>query len=203
MTSPSPTNPDAGATRRRILDAALELAATTGLRKYSMEQIARTAKIGRATLYLYFNGREALISALVETELTRYFAGIQAVIDDYQDTDDRLVHGFAAAYRLLRDHPAFLTVLRVNPELLTPYLIADNSRALDLARGFVYSTIRAGELPDGVRAQFAEHVARTIHSFILIPGGVLELDSADGPEAYARRFLLPVRTALAAETPLS
>ncbi len=64
-----------------------------------MEQIARTAKIGRATLYLYFNGREALIAALVEAELARYFADIQSVIDRYQDTDDRLVHGFAAAYR--------------------------------------------------------------------------------------------------------
>lgn len=163
-----------------------------------MEQIARTAKIGRATLYLYFNGREALIAALVEAELARYFADIQSVIDRYQDTDDRLVHGFAAAYRGgLHHHPAFTTVLRVNPELLTPYLIADNSTAMELARAFVYSAVREGELPDDVRAQFAEHVARAIHSFVLIPpGGVLELDSADGPEDYARRFLLPVRRAL-------
>ncbi|MEN4474519.1 TetR/AcrR family transcriptional regulator [Mycolicibacterium cosmeticum] len=197
MTSPGA---ESGATRRRILDAALELASTTGLRKYSMEQIARTAKIGRATLYLYFNGKDALIAALVETELGRYFAGIQSVIDGYQDADDRLVHGFAAAYRLLRDHPAFTTVLRVNPELLTPYLIAENSRAMDLARGFVYSVIRPGDLPDELRAQFAEHVARTIHSFILIPGGVLALDTAGGPEEYARRFLLPVRKALAADS---
>ncbi|MBI3228119.1 MAG: TetR/AcrR family transcriptional regulator [Mycolicibacterium cosmeticum] len=198
MTSGSSLGADSGDTRRRILDAALDLASTTGLRKYSMEQIARTAKIGRATLYLYFNGREALIAALVEAELARYFAGIQAVIDGYEDTDDRLVHGFAAAYRGLRHHPAFTTVLRVNPDLLAPYLIAENSTAMDLARGFVFAAVRAGELPDDVRAQFAEHVARTIHSFILIPGGVLKLDSADGPEEYARRFLLPVRLALAA-----
>lgn len=197
MTSGSPINTETGDTRRRILDAALDLASTTGLRKYSMEQIARTAKIGRATLYLYFNGREALIAALVEAELARYFAGIQAVIDGYQDTEDRLIHGFAAAYRLLRQHRAFTTVLRVNPELLTPYLIAENSTAMDLARGFVFSVIREGELPDDARAQFAEHMARAIHSFILIPGGVLELDSADGPEEYARRFLLPVHNSLA------
>ena len=196
MTSGSPPSTESGDTRRRILDAALDLASTTGLRKYSMEQIARTAKIGRATLYLYFNGREALIAALVEAELARYFADIQSVIDRYQDTDDRLVHGFAAAYRGLHHHPAFTTVLRVNPELLTPYLIADNSTAMELARAFVYSAVREGELPDDVRAQFAEHVARAIHSFVLIPGGVLELDSADGPEDYARRFLLPVRRAL-------
>jgi hypothetical protein len=87
----------------------------------------------------------------------------------------------------------------VNPELLVPYLIADNSTAMELARAFVYSAVREGELPDDVRAQFAEHVARAIHSFILIPGGVLELDSVDGPENYARRFLLPVRRALSGD----
>jgi AcrR family transcriptional regulator len=198
MADVTSTGDESGATRRRILDAALELASTTGLRKYSMEQIARTAGIGRATLYLYFNGKDALIAALVETELARYFAGIQSVIDGYESADDRLVHGFAAAYRLLRNHPAFSTVLRVNPELLRPYLIAENSPAMDLARGFVYSTIRPGDLPDELRTQFAEHVARAIHSFILIPGGVLGLESADGPEEYARRFLLPVRNGLGA-----
>lgn len=190
---------DSEDTRDRILAGALTLAGITGLRKFSMEEIARQAKVGRATLYLYFKGREALIGALVESELKRYFAGIQEVVDRYEQTDDRLVHGFAAAYRLLRHHPALPTVLRVNPEILTPYLIAENSLALNLARGFVYSAIRDGELPANARSEFAEHIARSIHSFILIPGGELNLDLPDGPENYARRFLLPVRDALSTE----
>ncbi|WP_158240387.1 TetR/AcrR family transcriptional regulator [Mycobacterium hubeiense] len=188
-----------GDTRERILDAALQLAAITGLRKFSMEEIARQAKIGRATLYLYFKGRDALISALVQTELARYFAGIQAVIDRYDDADERLIHGFAEAYRLLRHHPALTTVLRVNPEILLPYLIAEDSLALNLARGFVDSAIRDEDMPDAVRAQFAEHVARAIHSLILIPGGVLGLDEPGGPEEYARRFLIPVLQDLTAK----
>lgn len=193
------TSTDSGDTRDRILDATLALAGITGLHKFSMEEIARQAKVGRATLYLHFKGRDALINAVVQSELSRYFSGIQAVVDQHETTDDRLIHGFAAAYRLLRHHVALPTVLRINPEILTPYLIAENSLALDLARGFVYSAIREEELPDAMRAEFAEHVARAIHSFILIPGGVLDLDSADGPEEYARRFLLPVRDAMAVE----
>lgn len=39
---------------------------------------------------------------------------------------------------------------------------------------------------------FAEHMARAIHSLVLTPGGVLGIDGPDGPENYARNFLLPV-----------
>lgn len=186
------TSADGADTRARILDGALQLAAITGLRKFSMEEIARQAKIGRATLYLYFKGRDALISALVQSELARYFAGIQVVVDQYDSSDDRLVHGFAQAYRLLRHHPALTTVLRVNPEILLPYLIAEDSLALNLARGFVDSTFDDEDLPQAVRAPFAEYLSRAIHSLILIPGGALNIDSPEGPENYARMFLLPV-----------
>lgn len=179
-------------TRERILAGALQLAAITGLRKFSMEEIARQAKIGRATLYLYFKGRDALISALVQSELARYFAGIQEVVDQYEDSEDRLVYGFAQAYRLLRHHPALTTVLRVNPEVLLPYLIAEDSMALNLARGFVDSTFDHEDLPQAARAPFAEYLSRAIHSLILIPGGAVNIDAPDGPEDYARTFLLPV-----------
>ena len=39
---------------------------------------------------------------------------------------------------------------------------------------------------------FAEYLSRAIHSLILIPGGAVDIDAPDGPENYARTFLLPV-----------
>lgn len=59
-------------TRSRIMDAPLPLAALTGLRKLSMDEVARYAKVGRATLYKYFPGRDALIAAFVQQELARF-----------------------------------------------------------------------------------------------------------------------------------
>jgi AcrR family transcriptional regulator len=165
-----------------------------------MEEVARKAKVGRATLYLHFAGRDALITAVVDAELTRYLAGIQAAVDTHDDPDERLVHGFAAAYRLLRHHAALTTVLRVNPDILLPYLIAEKSRALELARAVVESLIRPDDMPTDVRAPFAEHIARVIHSLILIPVGVVDIDLPEGPENYARRFLLPVKEHLRSDT---
>ena len=86
----------------------------------------------------------------------------------------------------------------VKPTLL-PYLIAEDSLALNLARGFVDSTFNQDDLPAAARAPFAEYLSRAIHSLILIPGGVLNIDSPSGPEDYARTFLLPVLRSMSAE----
>ncbi|MCV7232395.1 TetR/AcrR family transcriptional regulator [Mycobacterium branderi] len=188
-------------TRSRIMDALLPLAALTGLRKLSMDEVARYAKVGRATLYKYFPGRDALIAAFVQQELARFFADVGHIVERYDDPDERLIHSFAHAYRYLRYHPALSTILRVNPQILLPYVITEASEALDLGRQFVESTVGADELPDPERAQFGEHVARAIHTLILIPSSVMGLDAPDGPENYARRFLVPVKNSLAATLP--
>ncbi|MEU0545359.1 TetR/AcrR family transcriptional regulator [Nocardia sp. NPDC005978] len=183
----------ASGTRERILDATRELAAGTGMRKLSMDEVARRAGVSRAGLYKHFAGRDALISALVEEELATFFAGVQAVAQGYDDDADRLVHSFAAAYRSLSEHPAIRPVLTMNPELFLPYVITADSQALNWGRMFVatFLPLDGWSTPDAAN-RFAEHVARAFHTLILIPSEVLGLDRPDGPEEYARDFLLPV-----------
>ncbi|MCE5288397.1 MAG: TetR/AcrR family transcriptional regulator [Nocardiaceae bacterium] len=180
-----------GDARARIMESALAWAAATGMRKLSMDEIARRARVGRATLYKYFPGREALLNAVIERELVRFFAEVKAVSEGYADPEERLVHGFAVAYRLLRDHPAVQPLRKQNPELLVPYVITDSSYALNLGRSFV-EDMGVEDFPEARRQQFAEHFARAYHSLILIPSPVLGLDEPGGAERYARDFLLPV-----------
>ncbi|HEX9038097.1 MAG TPA: helix-turn-helix domain-containing protein, partial [Ktedonobacterales bacterium] len=56
----------AGATRRRILAAAVRLFAAQGYMTVTMEMIAREAKVALATVYLHFAGRAAMVGALAE-----------------------------------------------------------------------------------------------------------------------------------------
>ncbi|WP_111509909.1 TetR/AcrR family transcriptional regulator [Mycobacterium kyogaense] len=190
----------ASGTRRRILGATLHLAETTGLRKVSMDEVARLGGIGRATLYMHFKGKDSLIQALVSAELQRFFAAISRAVSDIEDPDERLIVGFSAAYRWLRDHQALQTTLKVNPDALKPYIIADRSVALDRARELIESLVRNETIPAEMQAPFAEHIARQIHSLVLIPGGVVDIDGPMGPENYARRFLVPALVALRAES---
>jgi hypothetical protein len=48
------------------------------------------------------------------------------------------------------------------------------------------------DLSGATRTQFAEHVARAFRTLILIPSTEFGLEKPDGPENYARNFLIPV-----------
>lgn len=182
---------DDGGTSDRILRALLEWTAETGLRKLSMDEIAERAGVARATLYLHFPGKKALIGAAVELELGRFFADLTEEAGKHDDPRERIVRTFGFAYRRLRTHPAVQTVLRVNPQLILPY-VTTTPLAFDLGRAFVGSTLDEEVLAAGVSpAEAGELIVRSIHSLILAPANVFGLEDPDGPERYAERFLLP------------
>ncbi len=68
-------SPPPGA-RELILDAALEMVGREGLAELSMDELAQTAGVSRATLYRLFPGKSALFAALVRT-----YAPWEAVAD--------------------------------------------------------------------------------------------------------------------------
>lgn len=187
---PQPRHDDGG-TSDRILRALLEWTAETGLRKLSMDEIASRAGVARATLYLHFPGKKALIGAAVELELGRFFSDLSDEAARHDDPRERIVRTFGFAYRRLRTHPAVQTVLRVNPQLILPYVTTE-PLAFDLGRAFVGSTLDPDVLAEGVTvAEAGELIVRSIHSLILAPTNGFGLESDDGPERYAQRFLLP------------
>ena len=63
-------------TRQVILEAALDLVGRDGLAELSMDELAASAGVSRATLYRLFPGKSALFAALVRT-----FAPWEAIAD--------------------------------------------------------------------------------------------------------------------------
>jgi AcrR family transcriptional regulator len=86
----------------RILDAAAELFARRGVATVGMHEIAQAAGCSRATLYRYFENREALHTAFVHRETYRLHYTIIDQIAGVQDPGERLVEGVAVALRLVR-----------------------------------------------------------------------------------------------------
>jgi AcrR family transcriptional regulator len=61
-----PERADAARNRARILDAARSLFAERGVREVSLEEVARAAGVGKATLFRRFGDRGALFLALLD-----------------------------------------------------------------------------------------------------------------------------------------
>jgi AcrR family transcriptional regulator len=70
--------------RSRILDTALELVGRHGLAELSMDELAATAGVSRATLYRLFPGKEALFG-----ELIRSFSPFEPIAAVLETMDER------------------------------------------------------------------------------------------------------------------
>lgn len=186
--------PAADDTRGRIMLAGLRQCEEVGLRRTTMEDIARRAGLARVTLYRHFDGKEALVRAIVLAEVERFFDTLDAAIVDCRRSDERLVEGFAFALEFIRGHALFQRLMRTEPEALLPYLagggylIAAATRAV--AERIEHDEV-AGLLSSGDDVELAELLVRLVLSLALSPESALRADDRDGARRLARRYLVP------------
>lgn len=115
---------DVERTRRRIVDAAYACVARDGMAATTLEAAAQEAGVARATVYRYFpGGRDELISAVVTSEVTKFFARLQQDVDDAPDFPTLLERVLLVAHRRLEDHEVLQHVLEVEADRLVPPLV--------------------------------------------------------------------------------
>ncbi|MBJ7338030.1 TetR/AcrR family transcriptional regulator [Mycolicibacterium sp.] len=90
----------------RILDAAEELFARQDAASVGMNDVAKTAGCSRATLYRYFENRDALYTAYVHREAHRVFSALGERLGSIVDPGEQLVEGIMASLREVRESPS-------------------------------------------------------------------------------------------------
>jgi AcrR family transcriptional regulator len=193
---PAAAPPD-DATSERILDAALELAAASGIRHLTMEDVARRAGVGRVTVYRRFGDRQKLIEALAVREARRCLAILDAATSPDQPMVDQVAEGFVASLRLLREHPLLSRLVQFEPEALLDSMAADRAAIFNLARTYLAGRLAASKSAPGSRADIdvdhaAEILVRLMFSFALIRDTDLPVDDSDEAREVARRLLAPI-----------
>src|SRR6185312_1626091 len=100
---------------------------------------ARAAGCSRATLYRYFDSREALRTAYVHRETHRLGREIMQRIDSIADPRERLVASILATLRMVRENPALAAWFGTTRTPIGGEL-ADQSEVITaLAAGFLRS----------------------------------------------------------------
>jgi len=90
----------------RILDAADALFAEQDAATVGMHEIAKAAGCSRATLYRYFENREALYTAYVHRESYRLFHQMTEQLSGVEEPRERLIEGMVSSLRNVRESPA-------------------------------------------------------------------------------------------------
>ncbi len=114
---------------QRILDAAMTLILHYGYHKTTLEDIAREAGVGKGTLYLHWNTREALFAALMLREKVAMAADIQQRLS--HDPEGATLRGLLKHATLaLLQRPLLKAVLLRDPQVFGTWIGREQSSAL-------------------------------------------------------------------------
>jgi AcrR family transcriptional regulator len=174
----------------RILDAAEELYTQRDQASIGMNEIARAAGCSRATLYRYFDSREALRTAYVHRETRRLGRAIKERIDGIDDPRERLVASVTAALRMVRESPALASWFAVTRPPIGGEVAGRSDVITALAAAFVNSL---GPEDRAVVERRARWVVRVVTSLLMYPGQ----DEAD-ERAMIEEFVVPIVTPVSA-----
>jgi AcrR family transcriptional regulator len=188
--------PPSDALSERILDAALALAAASGIRHLTIDDVAQRARVGRMTVYRRFGDRQRLVEALAVRESRRCLAELDAAIRADASLEDQIADGFVASLRIAREHPLLNRLARFEPEAVLESLRSGDGEVFAAARAFAAARLIAAER-EGARLpvdaeEAAELLVRVGISFVLIQDSVLPLDDEPRARDLARRLIAPV-----------
>lgn len=180
----------------RILDAARDLVAASGLRNLTMDEVAARAGVGRMTVYRRFSGRDRLIDGLATREVRRCLAELESAVDTSAPIADQIADGFATALRLIREHPLLDRFARHEPETALEALNADGGAIFSLSRAFTAGLIREAQERGEVGGVDPDHAAELLVrlgvSFVLIPATALPLEDEPRARDLARGLIAPI-----------
>ncbi len=127
-------------TDRRILSAALTLFARHGFQRTSMADIAREARIARATLYLRYSDKRALFEALAASLVDNALAGAEAAWRAEAPLSDNIAASLLAKdlafFHMMNATPHGAELLEIDAELTARHVARlDSGFIALLARG--------------------------------------------------------------------
>ncbi|AOW94277.1 TetR family transcriptional regulator [Rhodococcus sp. WMMA185] len=167
----------------RILDTAAQLYVEKGIAAVGMADIARAAGCSRATLYRYFDSRQALQLAFVHREARRIGSLIAAKVPRSGDAGEVIVSAMLAAIELVRADPALAAWFQLGDSGLAAQ-IADSSDVIEsLGKAF----LGHADVEDEQTSRKARWLVRVIVSLLTVPG-----TDADDEREMLEQFVAPV-----------
>lgn len=168
----------------RILDAAGELFAQKEAATVGMHEIASAAGCSRATLYRYFENRDALYTAYVHRESYRLYREMAEQINSLVDPRERLIEGMIASLRNVRESPALASWFATTQRPIGAEMAEESEVIKALTEAFVISL---GPDDPELVAHRARWLVRVMTSLMLFPG-----HDEDDERSMLEEFVVPI-----------
>lgn len=177
---------------RRILDATLACMASAGLTGLTLDEVARVARCGRATVYRTFpGGKEQVVLAAAHVELERYFRDVGADLDDAADLTGVLVGALTGTARFLGSSAALRHVFDTEPAVILAHVAFDKSPVVFGAAHLLLGPRLRRFLPADQVGPACEWMARLALSYLALPTASIDLTDPDVARHLVDTFVVP------------
>lgn len=180
----------------RILDATLGRILQVGIRRSSLDDIARRCGLNRVTLYRRFSGKDALIEAALSREIGRVLAEATEIAATTEGTDAQIEETVLFVLRLTRTHPLVTQLLAVAPEEALSFYTVRGEEMVSQGIEYIAGVLALGQ-EQGILDRYdprpvAELIARLVHSLMLTPTAGVDFDDEQAARAFIRATIVPL-----------
>lgn len=188
--------------RDRVLDGARSAFLDFGIRRTSMNEIARRSGVSPATLYRWYGSKDELVAAVAIRETREFLARLEDQIDREAPAEEQLAEVTVLVAHRLRDQPLLRRLIETEPGSILPRLTVDAGPIIDAGAAYLTTHIErlmdAGQIERFDPRPLAELLARATHSMLLTPPTAPPLDDDQlrtaARESMRRLFHLPLRS---------
>ena len=131
-----------------ILDAARSCILEHGVKRTTLAEIARRAKVSRPTVYRRWADTRAVVSSL----LTREIGALIPSFDATASARDQIVAAVGDVADSIRLHPLFVKILRSDSDVLATYILHRLGTSQSLIIDALSSLVLAGQRDSSIRA---------------------------------------------------
>ena len=181
--------------RDRIMAAAVRCAERSGVRRFSLEDVAAEAEVSRTTIYRQFpGGRDQLVQEAATWEVARFWRRVGRAVAGEATLEDRLVTGLVVGADMIARSRIMAGVDDAEVEELAAALRPSDP----LVHGVIRAELRrllevedaAGRLRPGVDLdRSADYLTRMTLSVLASPAGVDLTDRAATTELVRTQFI--------------
>jgi AcrR family transcriptional regulator len=130
--------------REEIISFASDLFQRYGLKKTTMDDVARICRIGKATLYKFFKNKEELYKEIIKSEMEEIFSNIMESIKEIKGIREKLRKLFETEYLFLKNKPNLSEILLNTSQIMDREIIKIIQEFYDRQRKIIKAILIEG-----------------------------------------------------------
>lgn len=176
-----------------VLDSAADHLRRYGLARWSIDDIAEAAGVGRTSVYRWFGSRDDLVHAVLARELRTTLLAVGAATAGMERFEDKVVEAALVCFEAL-DGSVVDHLVRNDPGAVLPLLTTGAAPLIALARAALTPQLVASGVAADERqaAIVAESLARLGLSFVLTRDTVVPVGDPAAMRAAVEGLLRPL-----------